>query len=545
MTKLKLTGGRVYDPASKIDGEIKTLWIAAGKFVAEPSLGEQSEFQNIDVAGRVVMPGGVDMHSHIVGPKVNAGRKMQPELYVADYLDNPGHVRGRRILPTIEDTALSYLGMGYTTVMDAAVSPLASRHVHAELERFPILDAGFFAMVGNNRYFLQAAASKDVRGTAEFLKWLLVRCRALAPKLVNPGGVESWKAGRAGNAFDLDDKVIGFATTPREILTTIVTAANELGLPHPAHIHCNNLGMPGNWTTTAATMAALAGLRAHLTHIQFHSYGGSNPDEIFSQVDPLADIVNENPLLSVDVGQVLFGETTSMTGDGPLGHFLSQINGKKWYSADTEVESGCGVSPIKYSDRKALNCWQWLIGLEWYLKVCNPWQVVMSTDHPNGASFLAYPHIIRLLMDREFRKEQVSRLPTRVRDLCDLANLTREYSLSEICIITRAGPARLLGLRQKGCLSIGADADVTIYTENQNREVMFQMPWLVIKDGWIVVRDHELVGHPKSKTWVAAADSNQDSARWKTWFESNYSMKIERFGVTEKTDFFSRQHEVA
>ena len=50
-------------------------------------------------------------------------------------------------------------------------------------------------------------------------------------------------------------------------------AADALGLPHAAHIHCNNLGLPGNWSTTKATMEALEGRRAHLTHIQFHSYG--------------------------------------------------------------------------------------------------------------------------------------------------------------------------------------------------------------------------------------------------------------------------------
>ena len=41
----------------------------------------------------------------------------------------------------------------------------------------------------------------------------------------------------------------------------------------------------------------------------------------------------------MDVGQVLFGSTTSMTGDGPLGYFLHQVTGKKWTSADTEMEA--------------------------------------------------------------------------------------------------------------------------------------------------------------------------------------------------------------
>ena len=98
-------------------------------------------------------------------------------------------------------------------------------------------------------------------------------------------------------------------------------------MPHPVHIHANNLGLPGNWTTTLETMKLLEGHRGHLTHIQFHSYGGGDGDEdtFASKVAPLAEYVNAHPNLTVDVGQVVFGETTSMTGDGPVGYYLSKL----------------------------------------------------------------------------------------------------------------------------------------------------------------------------------------------------------------------------
>ena len=62
-----------------------------------------------------------------------------------------------------------------------------------------------------------------------------------------------------------------------------------------------------------------------------------------------------------------------------------------------------------------------------------------------------------------------------------LDDLDREYTLDEIAIITRAGPARLLGLRDKGHLGVGADADVTIYDDRADREEMFATPRYVIK----------------------------------------------------------------
>ena len=118
---------------------------------------------------------------------------------------------------------------------------------------------------------------------------------------------------------------------------------------------------------------------------------------------------------------------------------------------------------------------------------------MLSTDHPNGGSFLSYPRLIRLLMDREFRNEQIRRVNQKaMRRTVLLDDLEREYTLEEIAIITRAGPARLLGLRDKGHLGVGADADITIYDDRADREAMFEAPRYVIKDGRAVVEDGEL-----------------------------------------------------
>jgi len=260
------------------------------------------------------------------------------------------------------------------------------------------------------------------------------------------------------------------------------------------HIHCNQLGLPGNWTTTLETMKALEGRRAHFTHIQFHSYGGTLDDQsaFCSQVPVLAEYVNSHRNLTVDVGQVMFGETTSMTGDGPLGYYLHRVTGQKWFNADVECEAGCGIVPITYKDKSFVHALQWAIGLEWYLLVNDPWQVAMSTDHPNGGAFLAYPEIIQLLMDRDYRRELLGRLPAKMRERCTLADLDRQYTLSEIAIITRAGPARMLGLKHKGHLGLDADADITIYTRGADIKAMFELPRYVLKAGEVIVEQGEI-----------------------------------------------------
>ena len=118
---------------------------------------------------------------------------------------------------------------------------------------------------------------------------------------------------------------------------------------------------------------------------------------------------------------------------------------------------------------------------------------MLSTDHPNGGSFLSYPKLIRLLMDRAFREDQIGRANQRaIRRTALLDGLDREYTLNEIAIITRAAPARRLGLRDKGHLGIGADADVTIYHDRADREEMFATPRYVIKGGEVAVEEGEL-----------------------------------------------------
>jgi formylmethanofuran dehydrogenase subunit A len=300
------------------------------------------------------------------------------------------------------------------------------------------------------------------------------------------------------------------------------------------HVHCNQLGIPGNWTTTLETMKAMEGARAHLTHIQFHSYGGGLSDQstICSRVAELAEYVNSHPNLTVDVGQVMFGETTSMTGDGPLGHYLHKVTGRRWFSGDVELEGGCGIVPIRYRDRSFVHALQWAIGLEWYLLVNDPWRIAMSTDHPNGGSFLAYPEIIALLMDRERRAAFLQRLPESLRRACQLSELTREYSLNEIAIITRAAPARMLGLKSKGHLGPGADADITIYSRQDDVEAMFRFPRYVFKGGQLIIDDGEIRATTNGQTLMVRRPDNTDAHPViRDWFQRNSTIQFENFPV--------------
>ena len=110
---------------------------------------------------------------------------------------------------------------------------------------------------------------------------------------------------------------------------------------------------------------------------------------------------------------------------------------------------------------------------------------------------------------------------------CSTASIASTRS-SEIAIITRAGPARLLGLRDKGHLGVGADADVTIYDDRADREEMFATPRYVIKDGHAVVEDGELREAGRRAACCASAPSSTraSSRRLEPLFEDRYTRAL-------------------
>jgi formylmethanofuran dehydrogenase subunit A len=161
------------------------------------------------------------------------------------------------------------------------------------------------------------------------------------------------------------------------------------------------------------------------------------------------------------------------------------------------------VLPIAYREKSLVHAWQWAIGLEWFLTATDPWRIALSTDHPNGAHFTAYPHLMRLLGDAAFRREALGRIHPRVRSRTPLAGLDREYTLQELCIVTRAAPARIAGLPDKGHLGPGADADIALYRPDADLARMFSMPAKVFKAGLLVAEDGQVRSSPVGRTLAA------------------------------------------
>ena len=513
MSSLRLRGGLIVDPTQPAD-TVRDLGVRDGR-IAALAPGEPVD-DEIDASGCIVMAGGIDMHTHIGGGKVNLARLLMPQEQRANGMPialpaNPLELPScGGCTPGTLATGYRYVEMGYTAAFEPAMIASNARQAHMEMGDTPVLDHGAYVMLGNDELFLALLSEGGTEGRnfellRDYMAWTIHATRALGVKVVNPAGISAFKFNQ--RKLDVDENHVHWQVTPRQVVQTLARALRELGVPHPLHIHGSNLGVAGNIESTLQTLQALEGLPAHLTHVQFHAYGTEGPKKFSSAALQLAAAVNANPNVSIDVGQIMFGQTVTASGDTMRQHAQSGFaSPRKWAGSDIECQAGCGVVPFRYREQSYVNALQWVIGLELFLLVTDPWRVVLTTDHPNGGPFTSYPHLIRLLMDRSFREEQLAKLHPDVAAQCALRSLPRELSLREIAIMTRAAPARLLGLSDRGHLGVGAAADIAVYREQADREAMFTTPEFVFKDGTLVARGGRMVAAPVGGTHFVEPD---------------------------------------
>jgi formylmethanofuran dehydrogenase subunit A len=547
--ELLIKNGFVYDPINSVNGERMDIAIRNGKIVENVN---ESKAQKIDASGMIVMPGGVDIHCHIAGSEVNTGRLLRPEDHFKDFEPKTAKTRSGvgYSVPSTFTTGYRYAKMGYTTIMNPSMPPLEAKHTHEELNDTPMVDKATYPLLGDWWFVLEYLKDGKIEECARYVAWMITSTKGYAIKIVNPGGLEAWGSGR--NLNSIDDQVPYFNITPREILRGLCKVNKLLNLPHTIHVHTNNLGKPGNYLTALDTMKCAEDLASedkpaiHITHCQFSAFKGSDWRTLRSGAEEIAKYVNTHSHVTLDMGQVIFTDTTTMTADGPFQYTLHELSGNKWVNHDVETETSSGIVPFRYRRKSYVHAIQWSIGLELALLIKDPWKIFMTTDHPNAGPFTSYPRIIAWLMSRKAREATIKKINRRARSRSLLPSISRELGIYEIAIMTRAGQAKALGLRNKGHLGVGADADVAIYNINPETadtskkyktvRKVFKQAAYTVKGGEIVVKNGEILKDVEGASmWLDVQVSNpmEITDEMKRRFREYWTVEYENYPVTE------------
>ena len=338
--------------------------------------------------------------------------------------------------------------MGFTTVVEPAIAPHQALHAHLELADVPIIDKAILCVLGNDDYLLRSMRDDaSAAHVSEYVAWTLQTTRALGVKVINAGAAAAFKANV--RSFSLDDVVPGYGVSSRSIVKTLQRAVIDLRL---AAICCTciatiSASAAGADPVIATIKEAAEGLPLHLAHIQFYAYGVEGEKRFSSRrgaPGQKASMRYKN--ITVDVGQVMFGQTVTISSDVTRQFSaIGRASPKKWAIIDGDSNGG-GIVPYNYRATDFHNAVQWAAGLELFLLIDDPSRVFFTTDHPNGAPYTAYPDLFALLMDRDRRAEWIAKLPPAAMAMSTLPSIRREYTFPEIAVMTRASPARLLGL---------------------------------------------------------------------------------------------------
>ncbi|MCK9312715.1 MAG: formylmethanofuran dehydrogenase subunit A, partial [Methanocorpusculum sp.] len=354
-----------------------------------------------------------------------------------------------------------------------------------------------------------------------------------------------------------------FDITPAEIVKGLIETNEYLRLPHSIHVHANNLGNPGNYTTTLDTLKLVEGYKAnndfgreqvmHHTHLQFHCYGGDSfkSSSFESKSKEVMDYVNKQKGLTIDTGNVTLDETTTMTADGPFEYHLTHLNHLKWTNVDIELETAAGIVPFIYDPKTYIAGAQWAIGLELPLFAKDKDRCFITTDHPNAGPFWRYPRIYKWLLSANARNDLIKnelKYGDKVLDTTYIGELSdKEISLYELAQMTRSGVAKALGLSNLyGSLKTGMNANVAVYdidpenlpSDPEQYETAFGNVFAFFKDGVLCIENHDIVNYsmPKKTVWVNSIvpENKQVERDIRDKFLHSYTVDLENYAVQEE-----------
>jgi len=161
--RLKISGGRLFDPACGWHGEARDLYIEGDCIV--PRLSRVDRV--MDAKGKAVVAAGLDLRGQVA-------------TYGLNFRRAAGGV------PSPRELGESYAALGYTHVHEPFLTLPSANYVHCQLAALPIVDTSASLVVNLRDLDLWLRSPEHLPEVGETLMFLLDRTRSLNLRVVEP-----------------------------------------------------------------------------------------------------------------------------------------------------------------------------------------------------------------------------------------------------------------------------------------------------------------------------------------------------------------------
>lgn len=161
--RLKITGGRVFDPASGWHGETRDLFIEGERLVSRLTTVDRV----IEAQGRAVLAGGIDLRGQVATYGLSLLSLWESQ-------------------PSLSEIGFVYAHMGYTHVHEPFLTPVTAGLVQAQLAALPVVDASASLVLNLRDLDLWLKERDRWPEIVETVRFLQEKTRSLDLRLVEP-----------------------------------------------------------------------------------------------------------------------------------------------------------------------------------------------------------------------------------------------------------------------------------------------------------------------------------------------------------------------
>ncbi len=463
MERLIIKNGLVFDPLNNIDGEVKDILIENSKIVDKFS--KEKEIKEINANGKTVIPAAIDIHTHIASQQVNWVRLLGTKNELFKNVWN-------RL--TLKNFARNYISNGYTFILEANVYPSLANQTVFNFSLLPVLDKAMLLNVSNMWPLEIEFQRGKIEDMSVFLSDLLSITKGFGLKVYNPFESESWNFQKLRKEVSGKGRLYNFSAL--DVYENLTRANEHLGLPHSIHAHIEgyeDIKAKNNLFTILNKVNSLdlqpnSKINSEIKRTQIFHIAHASAYNVDGNNSELINMVNSNENIDLDLGFIGFDQINPLiTSDRRLIDSLLKANNSeathKLIRAAIEFEGDTFATFRNFDKKNIANCYLWANALDIALNVKNIWQIQFSINFPNYANITDVPEIATWLMSKSARDTFMKDMNSDFLKENSLINNDKILTFNEFVILTRASPAKSLGLGSiKGNLGIGADADINI-----------------------------------------------------------------------------------